>query len=151
MSPSTEEAASKALRDIWNAPSSDSAMARVRKFVELFVDRYPKTTKCLLDHLPELLAFIDYPAAHWVSIRTTNPIESAFSTIRNRTKLTRGTMYRQGTVTMVLKLGIEAQKPCRRINGYSQLANVCAFFPHKDGRLARLESRPEAPVEPQAA
>jgi len=63
MSPSAEEAASKALRDIWNAPSGDSAMAGVRKFVELFGDRYPKATKCLLDDLPELLAFFDYPAA----------------------------------------------------------------------------------------
>jgi len=150
MSPSTEEAASKALRDIWNAPSGDSAMAGVRKFVEIFGDRYPKATKCLLDDLPELLAFFDYPAAHWVSIRTTNPIESAFSTIRNRTKLTRGAMNRQGTVAMVFKLGIEAQKRWRRLNGYSQLANVYAFFPYKDGRPARLEGRPEATDQPQA-
>jgi len=132
-------------------PSGDSAMAGARKFVELFGDCYPKATKCLLDDLPELLAFFDYPAAHWVSIRTTNPIESAFSTIRNRTKLTRGAMNRQGTVAMVFKLGTEAQKRWRRINGFSQLANVYAFFPYKDGRLARLENQPEAPVEPQVA
>jgi len=81
MRSSTKEAASEALRDIWNAPSGDSAMAGVRKIVGLFGDRYPKATKCLLDDLPKPLAFFDYPAAHWVSIRTTNPIESAFSTI----------------------------------------------------------------------
>jgi len=126
-------------------------MAGVKKFVEIFGDRYPKATMCLLDDLPELLAFFDYPAAHWVSICTTNPIESAFSTIRNRTKLTCGAMNRQGTVAMVFMLGIEAQKRWRRINGYAQLANVCAFFPYKDGRLARLENQPEAPVEPWAA
>jgi len=65
-------------------------MAGVKKSVEIFRGRYPKATKCLLDDLPELLAFFDCPAMHWVSIRTTNPIGSAFSTIRNRTKLTRG-------------------------------------------------------------
>jgi len=73
MSPSTEEAASKALRDIWNVPSSDSAMARVRKFFEIFVDRYPKATRCLLDDLPGLLAFFDYPAAHWCRSARTTP------------------------------------------------------------------------------
>jgi len=131
MSTSTEDAASKTLRDIWHIPSVDGAMAGVRKFVEIFGDRYPKTTKCLLNDLSELLAFLDYPAAHWVSIRTTNPIESAFSTIRNRTKLTRGAMNRQRTVAMVFKLGIEAQKRWRRLNGYSRLANVYKFFPYR--------------------
>jgi len=151
ISPSAEDAASNALRDIWNTPSGDSAIAGVKKFVELFGDRYPRVTKGLLDDLPELLAFLDYPAAHWVSIRTTNPIESALSTIRNRTKLACGAMNRQCTVAMIFKLGIEAQKRWRRINGYSQFANVYALFPYKDGHLARIENQPKAPVKPQAA
>jgi len=82
-----------------------------------------------------------------VSIRTTKPIESAFPTVRNRAKLTRGAMNRQGTVAMVFKLGIEAQKRWRRIIGYSQLANVCAFFLYRYDRLARLENQPEALIE----
>jgi len=144
-------AAGKTLRGIWNAPSADCALAGIKKFVGVFGDPYPKVTKCLLDDLPELLAFFGCTAAHWASIRATHPTESAFTTIRNRTKLTRSAVSRQGTVAMAFKLAIETQKRWRRINGYSQLANIYAFFPHKDGRLARLESQPEAPVQLQVA
>jgi len=63
-------------------------LAGIRKFVRLFGDHYPKATKCLLDDLPELLAFFDCTAAHRESIRATNPIDSAFTTIRNRMEIT---------------------------------------------------------------
>jgi len=132
------------LRDIWHS-QAPPAMAGVKKFVDLFGDRYPKATKCLLDDLPELLVFFDHPAAHWMSIRRTKPIESAFPTICNRTKLTRGAMNRQCIVAMVFKLGIEALKRWRRIIGYSQLANVCAFFLYRGDRLACLGTSPKLP------
>jgi len=121
-------------------------MAGVKKFVEIFGDGYPKATKCLPDDLPELLAFFDYPAAHQMSIRTTNSIESAFSTIRNRTKLTREAMNRQGTVTMVFKLSTETQKRWRRINGYSHWPTSVRSF--RTRTLAWRDSRTSPKLPP---
>jgi putative transposase len=78
-------------------------------FVKTFEDKYPKATASLQKDRTELLAFYDFPAAHWQSIRTTNPIESAFATIRQRTKRSKGCLSRKGMLHMMFKLGQCAQ------------------------------------------
>ena len=80
-----------------------------------------------------LLAFYDFPAEHWVHIRTTNPAESAFATIRHRTDRTKGCVTRDTMLTMIYKLGMCAEKRWRRIRGFGTLAKVIAGVKFKDG------------------
>jgi transposase-like protein len=100
----------------------------------------PKTTECLEKDREALLAFYDFPAEHWVHIRTTNPIESMFSTVRLRTDKTRGCLSRETTLTMVFKLFESAQKRWRRLNGTQELNDVLEGVEFQDG--IRIE--PEA-------
>jgi transposase-like protein len=100
----------------------------------------PKATECLEKDREALLAFYDFPAEHWVHIRTTNPIESMFSTVRLRTDKTRGCLSRETTLTMVFKLFESAQKRWRRLNGVQELNDVLEGVEFQDG--IRIE--PEA-------
>jgi transposase-like protein len=84
-----------------------------------------------------LFTFYDFPAEHWVHLRTTNPIESAFSTVRHRTRQTKGCGSRLTTLTMVFKLAIEAEKRWRRLNGYQLLAKVIEGVKFEDGELKK--------------
>jgi putative transposase len=74
-------------------------------FVKIYEPKYPKATRCLQKDREELMAFFDFPAQHWQSIRTSNPIESAFATIRHRTKRSKGSLSRDGMLHMMFKLG----------------------------------------------
>jgi transposase-like protein len=92
--------------------------------IKSFSAKYPKAMKCLTDSKEELLAFYDFPAEHWTHIRTTNPIESTFATLRLRTKSTRGCGSRDTTLAMVYKLIESAQKRWKRIKGFALLTLV---------------------------
>jgi len=81
----------------------------------------------------ELLAFYDFPAEHWRHLRTTNPIESTFATVRLRTKRTKGAGSRTASLTMVFKLAQSAQKRWRKLNGHQHLADVIAGIPFQNG------------------
>ena len=81
----------------------------------------------------ELMAFFDFPAEHWQSIRTSNPIESSFATIRHRTKRSKGCLTREGMLHMMFKLGQCAQKNWRRIRGFNTLGKVITGVKFKDG------------------
>lgn len=83
----------------------------------------------------ELFTFYDFPASHWVHIRTTNPIESTYATVRLRTKKTKGCGSRTATLTMVFKLALEAQKTWRRLKGHEQVLLVMAGKKFIDGEL----------------
>jgi transposase-like protein len=87
---SAHPAAKKALAEIWGAEDKSQALAAVKVFTELFGAKFPKAVAKITDDLDQLLAFYDYPAEHWIHLRTTNPIESTFATVRHRTKITRG-------------------------------------------------------------
>jgi transposase-like protein len=87
---SAHPAAKKALAEVWGAEDKTHALAAVKQFQELFGAKFPKAVAKITDDLDQLLAFYDYPAEHWVHLRTTNPIESTFATVRHRTKITRG-------------------------------------------------------------
>ena len=93
----------------------------------------PKATECLEKDREELLAFYDFPAVHWLSLRTTNPIESTFATIRHRTRRSKGCLSRKGMLCMMFKLGLCAQHNWRRLRGFKQLGKVIAGVQFKDG------------------
>ena len=92
LSKRTQPRAKKMLHDIWQAETREDAHAAFDLFVETFEAKYPKATECLIKDRDELLTFYDFPALHWQSIRTSNPIESAFATIRHRAKRTKGSV-----------------------------------------------------------
>jgi hypothetical protein len=104
-------AAKKALAEIWGAEDKPHALAAVRILGDLFGAKFPKAVAKITDDLDQLLAFYDYPAEHWVHLRTTNPIESTFATVRHRTKITRGPGSKAAGLAMAFKLIIACPGP----------------------------------------
>lgn len=133
--------AKSALHEIWQAETKLQAEQAFDRFVATYEDKYPKAVRCLADDREVLLAFYDFPAAHWQHLRTTNPIESTFATIRLRTKKTRNCLGARGAVAMVHQLAISAQKRWRRLRGFRQLADVVAGVKFIDGIDERKLSR----------
>ena len=99
--------AKQGLQAIWMAESRAAATSAFNQFIRTYEDKYPKATACLEADRETLLTFYDFPAAHWQSIRTTNPIESTFATVRLRTAKTRGCVSRTSLLTMVYKLSAQ--------------------------------------------
>jgi len=112
------------LKDIYSSDSRSAAERAVEHFESTFEAKYPKAVQCLLKDKDELLAFYDFPAEHWVHIRTTNPIESLFATIRLRTKRTKGHGNAKAALTMAFKLAQCAEKNWRSLRGSQLLADV---------------------------
>ena len=125
--------AKQALHDIWRAETKDDAGKAFDLFVKTYEAKYPKATECLQKDRDELMAFFDFPAQHWQSIRTGNPIESAFATIRHRTKRSKGCLTRNGMLHMMFKLGQCAEENWRRLRGFDYLAKVITGVKFKDG------------------
>lgn len=130
---SAQPKAKEALHEIWMAETRENAEAAFDMFVNTYEDKYPGAVQCLLKDQNELLSFYDFPAAHWKSIRSTNPIESCFATIRHRTKRSKGCLSRAGMLHMMFKLGQCAQKRWHRLRGFNQLAKVIEGIKFKDG------------------
>ena len=122
-----------ALHDIWQAETKEDAETAFDRFEKRFEAKYPKAVQCLQKDREELLAFYDFPAQHWQSLRTTNPIESTFGTIRHRTKRTKGCLSRDGMLQMMFKLGECAQKNWRRQRGFHYLSKVITGVKFRDG------------------
>ena len=95
--------------------------------------KYPKAALCLQKDREELMAFFDFSAQHWQSIRTSNQIESAFATIRHRTKRSKGCLTRDGMLHMMFKLGQCAEQNWRKLRGFDCLAKVITGVTFKDG------------------
>ncbi len=125
--------AKKALHDIWQAETQKDAGKAFDLFVETYEAKYPKATLCLQKDREELMAFFDFPAQHWQSIRTSNPIESAFATIRHRTKRSKGCLSRDGMLHMMFKLGQCAEENWRKLRGFDYLAKVITGVKFTDG------------------
>ncbi len=102
-------------------------------FLEAYGVKYDKAAACLAKDRDVLLAFYDFPAEHWKHIRTTNPIESTFATVRLRTVKTKGCLSRKTALTMVFKLCQSAQRKWRRLDGAHQLAEIIKGVKFKDG------------------
>ena len=121
------------IHDIWMAETRENAEKAFDLFLKTYQLKYPKATQCLEKDREELLAFYSFPADHWVHIRTSNPIESTFSTIRLRTKKTRACVSRTTILTMVYKLGLSAEKGWRKLRGFRRLADVINGVKFIDG------------------
>ncbi|MDA9558117.1 IS256 family transposase [Vibrio sp.] len=121
------------LQDIWMAESKESALKGYDLFNKNYGVKYPKATDCLCKDKDEMLAFYDFPAEHWVSIRTTNPIESTFATIRLRTHRVKSCGSRKTTLSMVFKLAQSAEKKWYRLRGFKLLADVIEGITFKNG------------------
>lgn len=125
--------AKQAVHDIWQAATRDDAVKAFDLFIKTYEPKYPKAAVCLQKDRDELMAFYDFPAPHWQSIRTSNPIESAFATIRHRTKRSKGCLTRNGMLHMMFKLGQCAETNWRRLRGFDYLAKVITGVKFKDG------------------
>jgi len=121
------------LQDIWMAPNREDAVRHFDQFEKVYMPKYPKATACLAKDRETLLTVYDFPAEHWVHIRTTNPIESTFATVRLRTAKTRGCVSRNSMLAMVFKLTASAAQGWRRLNGAERLADIITGVPFKDG------------------
>ncbi len=112
------------LHQIWMAETKAEAEKAFDHFIESYEAKYPKATECLAKDRDVLLTFYDFPAEHWLHLRTTNPIESTFATVRLRTAKTRGMLTRDTMLTMVFKLSMSAQKRWRRLNRPERLGEL---------------------------
>jgi putative transposase len=123
----------KDLREIYWAPNRAAAEAAVDAFAEKYRAKYGRAVECLAKDRDALLAFYDFPAEHWDHLRTTNPIESVFATVRHRTVRTKGSLSSTTARLMVFKLVIAASKTWRRLKGTNQLPKVIAGVRFNDG------------------
>ena len=129
------------LQNIWMAETRQDADKAFDVFVTMHEAKYPKATACLQKDREALLAFYDFPAVHWQHIRTTNPIESTFATVRLRTVKSRNCVSRTSILTMVFKLGESAQRRWKRLRGYNVLKHVTQGVRYVDGIRADEERK----------
>ena len=120
------------LYDIWMAETQPAADRAFDLFLATFAAKFPAATTCLAKDRDVLLTFYAFPAEHWIHIRTTNPVESTFATVRLRTKKTKGAGSRVACLTMVCKLAMAAQKHWRALNGSQLIADVIDGVPFVD-------------------
>ncbi len=130
---SLQAAAKSHLQQIWMAPSRSAAMKAWSQLDRQYRAKYPKAVECLEKDREALLAFYDFPAEHWVHLRTSNPIESTFGTVRLRTVRTKGCGSRQACLTMVFQLARSAQRSWRTLNGAPLLTEVIQGVKFVDG------------------
>ena len=128
------------LQNIWMAETREAAHAAFDRTLKRFDAKYPKAMERLHKDREALLAFYDFPAEHWVHIRTTNPIESTFATVRLRTRRSRNCGSRDTTLAMVFKLLQSAQKRWKRIKGFRKLELVINNVPFQDGEQVTDQS-----------
>lgn len=133
MPKSLHEKAKTMVQAIWMAETRREALKAFDLFVQSFEAKYPKATECLVKDREVLLTFYDFPAEHWIHLRTTNPIESTFATVRLRTVRTKGSGSRTACLTMVFKLAQCAEKRWRRLNGQEWIPEVIRGVKFVDG------------------
>ena len=132
--------AKQKIHEIYLAPTQEDALDAYDSFLELYKAKYPKACECLCKDRDVLFTFYDFPAEHWNHLRSTNPIESTFATVRHRTRQTKGCGSRKATMMMVFKLAEQAQKHWRRINGYQLITKVIEGTVFKDGTIEKTKA-----------
>jgi transposase-like protein len=137
------------LHEIMNAPTRKEAKKGIKSFVADFGAKYPKAADCLTKDEDALLAHFDFPAEHWKHLRTTNPIESTFATVRLRTRVTKGPGSRTAGLAMVFKLLLMAEKTWRKLNGHELVPLVRAGAKFVDG--VRVERETDDATRPTTA
>ena len=125
--------AKRALQAIWMAETKTDADAAFDAFIESYQVKYDKAAECLRKDREALLAFYDFPAEHWKHLRTTNPIESTFATVRHRTIRSKGCLSNKTALAMVFKLVDGAQKTWRKLDGHNQLPKIIQGVKFTDG------------------
>ena len=148
---SSQPKAKTQLHDIWQAETKEKAERAFDLFITMYEDKYPRATQCLEKDREELMAFYDFPAKHWRSIRTTNPIESAFGCIRHRTRRSKGCLSSEGMLHMIFKLGMCVEKNWRRLNGFDFLGKVITGVKFKDGIEETTDKTTEMKTDNQVA
>jgi transposase-like protein len=138
---SQQTQATKQLQEIWMAATREDAYRAFNFFIETYESKYPKATECLEKDKEELLAFYDFPAEHWGHIRTTNPIESTFATVRHRTYKSKNCFSRTTILTMVFKLCESAQERWIKLRGFNYLAEVIRGVKFINGVREDLEKK----------
>ena len=128
-----QPSAKSMLHEVWMSATQEDAIKAFDRFVATYQAKYPKAAECLAKDREELLAFYDFPAEHWQHLRTSNPIESTFATVRLRTYKTKGAGSRAACLAMAFKLVESAQKSWRKLNGSALLPEVIAGVMFKDG------------------
>jgi transposase-like protein len=121
------------LQEIWMAETKTDADVAFDAFIESYQVKYDKAAECLKKDREALLAFYDFPAEHWKHLRTTNPIESTFATVRHRTIRSKGCLSNKTALAMVFKLVDGAQKTWRRLDGHNQLPKIIQGVKFTDG------------------
>jgi putative transposase len=139
MPKSVQPKAKEKIHDIYRADTREQALVALNGFVSLYGKKFPGACECLIKDKDILFTFYDFPAEHWIHIRTTNPIESTFATVRLRTAKTKGCGTRLATLTMVFKLVYETRKTWKKIKGYKLIAKVLEGIPFVDGEMKEQE------------
>ncbi|MBL7626155.1 transposase [Frankia sp. CN6] len=136
---SAQPGAKKAIQDIYDAEDRDRSEAAIKIFAQLHGVKFPEAVKKVTADQGQLLAFYDFPAEHWIHLRATNPLESTFSTVRPRTKVTRGAGSRTAALAMVFKLVESARQRWRAVNAPHLVALVRAGARFERGRLVERD------------
>lgn len=140
---SQQSKAKRALHEIWMAETRAEAEAAFDAFIETWELKYDKAADCLARDREALLAFYDFPAEHWKHLRTTNPIESTFATVRHRTVRSKGCLSNKTALAMVFKLAQAAEKSWRRLDGHNQLPKLIQGVKFIDG-IEAVRQQPQA-------
>jgi len=148
--------AKRMLNEIWQSSTKSDAEKALNLFLETYKEKYPKAIQCLAKDRDELLAYYDFPAANWCHIRTTNPIESTFATIRLRQRKTRGSGSSKASLTMLFKLAQSASKSWRKLRGHDhfpELLQGAKFIDgvHESKQKDFKESRQKPETQPETA
>ena len=125
------------LHEMYLSATRKDALETYDRFIEEYEAKWPKAVECLRKDKDALFTFYDFPAEHWGHLRTTNPIESTFATVRHRTRQTKGCGSRLATLTMVFKLAREAEKHWRRLNGSQLISKLIEGIEFVDGVMVK--------------
>jgi len=143
------------LHDIYMADTQQEANQAIDAFHKRYEVKYPKAAECLIKDRHELLTFYQYPAEHWIHLRTTNPIESTFATVRHRTRKAKNCLSRTTALACVFKLCLEAEKKWKKLNGAHKIADVIHFIEYKDGikleNVVKNDNSPTGELNERAA
>ncbi len=140
MAKKVQPGAKDKLKQIWMAPTRADAERAFEDFVALYEAKYPRAVSCLKEDRVECLAFYDFPAEHWIHLRTTNPIESTFATVRLRHRRTKGNGSRAACLAMVFKLCESASRKWRTLNGAKWLPEVISGVQFVDGEQVEKDA-----------
>ena len=131
------------LHEMMKAETEADALKARGSFEKLFAEKYPKAVECLVKSWSELITFFHYPAAHWPHLRTTNPIESSFATVKLRTKVTKGAGSKETAAVMAFKLLHECEKKWRKLRGHEEMSNLLKGLEYKDGVMIHVPKHQE--------